>query len=230
MRGKITVAIVQARLDSSRLQEKVLVTILDKSMLERIIERINAARKISKIIIATSINKENDELMEIGKKIGVQVYRGSEEDVIDRIYKAAKQEKADAIVRITADDPLVDPELIDSMVDECEKKQLDFLGNSNPETFPHGLNLDVLSMDGLERLWGLTREPRFKNTFREGIMENPSKFKIGNYENKTNLSHLRWTVDTHEDLEFVRRIYKHLYSKKRIFLMKDILEFLEENK
>jgi len=216
MKKSRMVAIIQARMGSTRFPEKVMAKIMGKTMLERIIERIQAARRIDKIIIATSTNKENDRIAIIGRKNKIDVYRGSEEDVVDRIYKAAKQAKADVIVRITADDPLVDPELMDRMVGERKRRQLDFLGNSNPETFPHGLNLDVMRMEALERLWELTRNPKY-----------PAKFRIGNYEHENNLSHLRWTVDTREDLEFMRGVYKHLYTKKRIFLMKDILEFLE---
>jgi len=227
MKKSRMVAIIQARMGSTRFPEKVMAKIMGKTMLERIIERIQAARRIDKIIIATSTNKENDRIAIIGRKNKIDVYRGSEEDVVDRIYKAAKQAKADVIVRITADDPLVDPELMDRMVGERKRRQLDFLGNSNPETFPHGLNLDVMRMEALERLWELTRNPKYHDTFREGMFENPAKFRIGNYEHENNLSHLRWTVDTREDLEFMRGVYKHLYTKKRIFLMKDILEFLE---
>lgn len=228
MKKPNVIAIIQARMGSVRFPNKTTAKILGKTMLERIVERVRASRSVDRIVIATSTSKNDDAIERLAKRIGVPIFRGSEQDVIDRIHQTVEGSGADVVVRVTADNPLVDPGLIDAMVEELRKKKLDFLGNSDPPTFPHGLNLDVFTAASMEKLWKGTRDPKYHDTFRDFIFQNPARFRIGNYDckingRKTDISGHRWTVDYPVDLEKVRHIYKHLYPKKRIFRMRDIL-------
>lgn len=224
------VAIIQARIGSTRLPDKVLKDIEGKPMLWHVVNRIKHSKNINKIVIATTKNKNDTKIVDFCKLYDIEFYRGSEEDVLDRYYQAAKLWQADIIVRITSDCPLIDPQVVDKVIVSYleNKDSLNGASNAIKRTYPRGLGVEVVSFNTLKRIW---REA-IKDYQREHVTiymyENTKDFKILNVENNKNLSYLRWTVDEKKDLELVREIYKSLYNRKKIFLMNDTLDLLEK--
>lgn len=143
-------AIVQARMGSTRLPGKALKKVNGKPLIEILLYRLSLAKKIDKIILATSENSENDELANLVEKLEYEVYRGSEDDVLDRYYRAAKKYQPTSIVRITGDCPIIDPELVDEVIDLYHNKNVDYASNTEPPTFPDGLDTEVFSFAALE--------------------------------------------------------------------------------
>lgn len=226
------IACIQARMGSTRLKKKALQKILGKTLIEHMFRRLKAAQEIDEIVLATSITKENNILAKHAKKISLKYYRGSEKNLISRFYQATKKFKADVLILVTGDCPLVDPKLVDKMVKIYRKKhkKIDFVTNVFPPTFPHGLDLEILSFSTLKRLYTEIKNPLHQEWFISYILENPKKFRIYNLKNPINLSlSMRWTVDYPEDLVFVRKVFKALYRKDKIFTMIDILKFLKKN-
>lgn len=223
------VAVVQARMSSVRLPGKVLKEICNKPIIQWIVQRTRAAKTVDEVVIITSTNPQDDPIAEFAEKQNILCYRGSEHDVVDRCYNSAKQFNADIFVRITADNPFTDPQLIDEMVLHFQKSGLDLLENSNPCTFPHGLNFEVLSFDCLEKLWKETRDQNYLDKFKNHVIENPDRFKVGNYEYSENLSKIRLTVDYPKDLELARKLFVKLLEKKTLFLIQDVIDLLNSD-
>lgn len=221
-------AIVQARMGSTRLPGKVMKEIVGKPMLWHVIDRLKKAELIDSVIVATT-NKEIDKsILQLAEDSGVAGYAGSEEDVLDRYYQAAKEFSVDTIVRITADCPLIDPKAVDKVIQRYLMGDCDDAANTLKRTYPDGLDVEVFSFVALERAWKEARWASEREHVTPYIRKNPDKFRLANVENKVNLSHLRWSVDRREDLEFVRQVYKHLYQEGQVFYMEDILELLEK--
>ena len=220
--------IIQARVGSTRFPGKIMKKILGKTVLIHDLDRIKEMKKINKIVVATT-DLEKDEIIvktvkRYNKNIGI--YRGSESDVLDRYYKAAKEYNTDVIVRITSDCPLIDPRISDLVVEAFLKNESDYCCNNIPRTYPIGLDTEVFSFEALERAWREARKPYEREHVDPYIVDNPDKFKMINIKNNVDLSHLRWTLDYPEDFEFITEIYKRLYPKKKIFYMEDILDVL----
>ncbi len=227
--SKNIVAIIQARMGSTRLPGKVLMDISGKSMLWHVVNRLKRSEIINNIVVATSVKKEDDVIENHCRQHGIDFYRGSEEDVLDRYYQAAKTYKADVVVRITADCPLIDPNVVDKII--C--KHLDNMSNSDgssnaiDRTFPRGLDTEVMKMSVLEQMWERAQEDYQREHVTPYLYEHPEKFEVLSVKDDRNLSNLRWTVDEERDLAFIREIYKRLYKQKDIFLLDDILKLLE---
>lgn len=224
---KKIVAIIQARMGSTRLPGKVLKDICGKPMLWYVIERVKRAKLINEIVVATTTNVEDDEIIKIAEQCGVKTFRGSKDDVLDRYYQAAKEFEADIIVRITADCPLIDSEIIDKTVEFFLKGDFDYVSNTVKPTFPDGLDVEVFSFGALKEAWENATKLSEREHVTPYIRRNPEKFKIGSFEAEHDLSHLRWTVDREEDLRFVREVYKRI--GKEIFHMQDVLELLRKH-
>lgn len=224
-------AIVQARMGSSRLPGKVLMDILGKPLLWHLINRLKNARLVDEIVIATSNNQNDDPIVKFAQENGIGYYTGSELDLVDRFYQAANKFGADAIVRITADCPLVDPVLVDRIIKLYLDKEgsLDYVSNVNPRTYPDGLDVEVFSFQALKRVWNEIKDPFKREWITTNFYEHPEEYRIANVENNEDLSLMRWTVDYKDDLDFVREIYQRLYKEDSIFLMEDILEFLKKH-
>ena len=222
------VAIIQARIGSSRLPGKTLTNIDGKPLLARIIERIQACTKIDDILVATTNKPEDVEIQTVVSSYGIRSFAGSENDVLDRFYQAAKLVGADVIVRITADDPFKDPQVIDKFISYfLANPEFDFLGEEeNNPTFPEGLAVSVFSFNALERAWREAILFSEREHVTPYFLKNAQKFNIGIIRNEQDLSHHRWTIDYEEDLLFTREIYDRL-GYKGIFLMEDILDLLE---
>lgn len=221
--------IIQARLGSSRLPGKVLTDIEGKPMLWHIIQRVKQAKKVDKVIVATTDLKEDEKVVDVAKSCGVDFFQGSEHDVLDRYYQAAKTFGATTIVRVTGDCPVVDPVLLDRVVEFFLQGGYDHVSTAYPKaTFPDGLDLWVFSFSALEKAWKEARLVSEREHVTPYMWSHPELFNIATFENSKDLSHMRWTVDEEKDLRFIKEIYKRLYSPEKVFLMKDIIVLLEK--
>jgi spore coat polysaccharide biosynthesis protein SpsF len=220
-----TVAIIQARVGSRRLPGKVLAPIGGRSMLERVVERVLATSRVERTVVATSDDVRDDAIEAICRRRGFACFRGSETDVLSRYVGAAALHDADPIVRITADCPLLDPAVIDRVVDAFAGNGLDYASNINPPTFPHGLDTEILSAEALRRA---DREARWRSE-REHVTlyvrNHPELFRSFNVTHTPDLSGRRWVVDEATDLQFVRAVYERM--GERPFGMADVLALLQ---
>ena len=223
-----TVAIIQARMGSSRLPGKSLAEIEGKPMLWRVVERVRLATLVDRVVVATSMSPADDAIEAMCREGKVPCYRGSEHDVLDRYYQAARVEKAAQVVRITADCPLIDPEVIDRVIRRFQEGDVDYVSNAMVRSFPDGLDTEIFSFSALELAWRGAR----KASEREHVTPylRLEKFRVANVENDPKLSLLqyRWTVDEEQDLEFVRAVYGAFRGQER-FGMMDIVKLLREN-
>lgn len=213
------IAITQARSGSTRLPNKVLKKINGKTLLQIHIDRIKQAKQIDTIYIATTIKKNDDVIENLAKQLGINYYRGSEEDVLDRFYQSVKVIKPEFVVRLTSDCPLIDPELIDEVVEQAKKQDLDYYANIIEEHYPDGQDIEVIKFSALEKAWKETnlksdREhvtPYIRNnsTYKGGFL-----FKSNNHDLEGNYNHVRLTVDEPQDLEVIRQIIRDLGLNK----------------
>lgn len=224
------VAITQARMGSTRLPGKVLCDIIGEPMLVHHVNRVRRAKMIDDIVVATT-TKEADNMIEA---LCIQknwlCFRGSEEDVLDRYYKAAIVNDADAVVRITSDCPLIDPDVVDKTIQEFMKLQpnIDYVSNGFPVcTFPRGLDTEVMSFNALKNAWLQDNNSLWREHVTPYIIYNPQHFRLHGIINDPDLSNMRWTVDTPEDLTFVRCIFEHFGHDN--FTWKEVLSVLDRN-
>lgn len=223
-------AILQARVSSTRLPGKVLKPILGRPMLARHIERLRRCRRIDALIVATSDKPSDDPIEQLCSELDIPCFRGSLHDVLDRYYQAAIafQDEPDHVVRVTGDCPLADPELIDRVIEFHLEGGYDYSCNARePFTFPDGLDMEVFRLACLERAWREAALPSQREHVTPFIYQHPEWFKIGDFRSDVDLSHLRWTVDEPADFEVVRRIYEALYPDNPAFTTQDILNYLE---
>jgi len=221
-------AVIQARISSTRLTGKVLLPILGKPIILHIFERLKFSKKIDKICISTSDQKSDDPLVEFAQKNGIAYHRGSEKNLVERHLGAARKFNANAVVRITADCPLVDPDIVDQIIDVYEKNlDVDFVSNTKIRTYPVGLDVELIPTKTLERLLPISDNTIFYEYFISMyIYEHSKKFKsLGIQLEHPNL--LRWTLDYPEDYEFLKQIFSHLYKDDKVFHMNDIMSLLE---
>jgi len=222
-------AVIQARMGSTRLPDKVLADIAGKTLLEHVIQRVKASRLINRIIIATTENERDKAVIAFSEAHGIPWYVGSEDDVLDRFYQTAKRYRVETIVRITPDDPFKDPEVMDKVISYylANKDKLDYASNTIKPSYPEGLDVEVFSFGALEKAWEEAKKPSEREHVTPYIWNHPELFRLANIENNEDLSHLRWTLDTEADLRFTQEIYARLY-RGQVFLMKDILTLLEK--
>lgn len=222
-----TLAILQARTSSSRLPGKVLMPILGKPMLFRQIERLNRCREFDQLVVATSVDPSDDPLAEACRDDGIACFRGSLDDVLGRFVKAARQYNPQVVVRLTGDCPLTDHRVIDNVIRHFLAGNYDYASNCLPPTFPDGLDVEVMRFDCLEQAFAEAVLPSHREHVTPFLRAYPERFKAGNYAADIDCSHLRWTVDEPEDLEFVRQIYERLYPGNPDFSTEDILGLLD---
>lgn len=221
-------AILQARVSSSRLPGKVLKPLLGVPMLLRQIERLKKSRKIDRLLVATSTESSDDPIEKLCKEHELVCYRGSLNDVLDRFYQAVRGYNPDHIVRLTADCPLTDAKLIDDVIGFYLDGGFDYASNAIQATYPDGLDMEVFRFSCLEQAWREARLPSQREHVTPFIHQQPLRFRIGHYKNTDDLSHLRWTVDEPKDFELVSRIYEALYPGNPDFTTQEILELLEK--
>ena len=222
------IAILQARMRSSRLPGKVLMDICGKTMIERVVERVKKTETINKIVVATTKKPDDDEIVNECKKIVNTIYRGSEEDVLDRYYYAAKKFGAHAIVRITCDCPLIEPIIIDKVVRAFLKESPDYASNTLERTYPRGLDVEIMTKDALKKAWEEAGKPYERTHVTPYIYQHSKVYNLLSVKNAEDLSAGRWTVDTQEDLIFIRKIYSQFKSQVD-FSWRDVISFLVKN-
>ena len=225
----MVIAIMQARMGSARLPNKVLRTIKGKTLLELYINRVKQSQLVEKIVVATTTNPRDTVIEETVSKFGIECFRGSEDDLLDRYYQCAKKYHADVIVRVTPDDPFVDYRVIDRAVQIFRDNEVDFVTNHFDPTYPEGLDVEVYSIEALEKSWKEAELLSEREHVFPYIQNHKDQFKIINFKQDKDYSHLRWTIDYECDFEMTKRIYDHLYDKKRIFLQEDIVRLLENH-
>lgn len=203
--------------------------ICGRPMLWHVINRLRHAETLDSIVVATSERRLDDKIEEFCRSEDVPCFRGSEKDVLDRYYQAAKWIGADVIVRITADCPLIDPEVVDSVVNKYLECKCDYASNSELRTYPDGLDTEVFSFDALKRAWREARMMSEREHVTPYIRNNKTIFTSAEVFQERDLSSLRWTVDEPEDFDFVRNIYERLYRSDRVFLMDEVVNLLREN-
>jgi len=223
-------AIIQARMTSTRLPGKVMIEVGGKTMLSHVIERVKQSRMIDEIIIATTTNKEDAVICDEAQKCGVQWYRGSEDDVLDRYFRTAITFGITDIVRITSDCPLIDPHIVDKVIHYYLGHTYDIVSNTGAgtefRTYPRGLDCSIACFGQYKRAWMKARGYQREHV-TPYIFENTKAVKV--IQNDTDLSHHRWTLDTTEDLMFINKVYEYLYHGQHDFYLKEILETVERH-
>jgi spore coat polysaccharide biosynthesis protein SpsF len=219
------VAIVQARMGSTRLPGKVLMDIAGKSMLARVVERLRLASTINEVLVATTDSPRDDDIVKECKACSVPVFRGDENDVLDRYFRAAQLSGAKIVVRVTSDCPLIDPEVTNKTVTAFLDASPDYAANTLTRTYPRGLDTEVMSFGVLSKAWQLARARYEREHVTPYIYEHPAEFKLLPVTGDADFSAHRWTVDTPEDLEFVRAIYARFDGQP--FQWRDVLNLLD---
>ena len=220
-------AIIQARTGSTRFAGKVFANIEGQPLLWHVVERIKPSRYIDNIIIATTINSEDDAVEQWAYKNSILCYRGSEENVLERYFRAANCFQSDTIIRITADDPCKDYTIIDSVVEALVKGDVDFAYNNNPPTYPEGMDVEVFTIDALRIAYRQANRSDEKEHVTLFFHNNPTLFTSVSIKHTKNLANLRLTIDEESDLLLAREIYSHLYKQNSIFLLDDILDLID---
>ncbi len=228
-----TIAIIQARMSSTRLPGKILLDIAPgKTILACMLERVAASKEIDKTVIATTTNPKDHVLVDYLKKTGQPYFVGSEDDVLDRYYQAAKAHGAkagDIIVRMTSDCPIIDPRIIDETVRYFKSGDFDYASNNlEPYTYADGMDTEVFAFDALEKAWKEATIPAHREHVTFYMWKNPDIFKIGQYSNpQKNRAGYRLTIDYPEDYQLLMAVYAALYIKNNLFTMNEILDFLD---
>lgn len=219
-------AIIQARMGSTRLPGKVMMKLADKTVLNHVIERVKQSKEIDEVIIATTTKSEDDVIVEESKRLGVNYFRGSEDNVLSRYYYAAKENNIDIIVRITSDCPLIDPKIIDEITEYHKQNEFSIVTNAgsdlNQRTYPRGLDVEVFSFTELEDAFLNADESYQREHVTLYIYENTDSTHY--YKNDKDYSKYRWTLDTKSDFKLITEVYSELYKGAHDFYLNDILE------
>ena len=222
-----TIAIIQARLNSTRLPNKVLLKIGNKSIVEIISNKLKMSKKINEFIFSIPDNKVNSSLNNYLKKRKIKVYLGNQDNVLDRYYKTAKKFSADIVVRLTADNPLLDVQLIDKMIDEFISNKIDFLDNNSPRTFPNGLDVEIFNFETLKKTWKSAKS-KFEKEHVSVYMKKNKFIKKKNFYSKIDYSKFRFTIDERVDYDFICSVYNKL--KKNRYNWKFFINYLKKDK
>ena len=222
------VGIIQARINSSRLPRKVMLKLGPKIVLDHVVSRLKECKTLNEVVVATSINKIDDEIVSWCSQNKTLVFRGSENDVLDRYWKAMNFYNADVVVRITADCPLIDPEIVDQVVKGFLDGNYD--GYALGGNFPDGLDCQVFSLNAITKAWNEATMPSDREHVGSYIENtNPSAFNLGTLELFNNLESHRWTLDEQNDYDFLKKVVSGLYVEKSNFRTQDILKFLSKH-
>lgn len=221
--------IMQARVGSSRLHAKVLKELGGKTVLEHDVERIRQAKRVEDIIIATTTNPEDEAIAEVARRCQVKLFKGSEQDVLDRYYQAARAFEVEHIIRITSDCPLVDPFVIDEVIACYEQGHYDIITNVPNEwekmTYPRGLDLEIFSFEWLEKAWREAKDSYDREHVSPYIYDHAQTRYYYRYER--DYSMYRWTLDTEADWQVIQNIYAHFYHGKHDFYFEDIVKYMQ---
>ena len=224
------VAIVQARMGSTRLPGKVLRDLAGEPMLIRVVNRLRRSQLLSNIVVATTTADRDTIIADLCAGHSVDCFRGSEEDVLDRYYQTARIHNAENVVRITSDCPLIDPQLVDEMVAGFLKSEPvpDYMSNTvGTRTYPRGLDVEIMTCSALERAWKEAVEPSEREHVTPYIYRHTHLFDVRSYSNQRDYSEWRWTVDEPDDLTLIKKIYAHFTHDD--FSWTEVIQLLEEH-
>ena len=223
------VAIVQARMSSTRLPGKVLADICGQPLIKRLIDRVKSTPGVDLVVVATTIEPADDVLSTWCAENSLPVFRGSVDDVLDRFWQCARIYKAEFIVRVTADDPLKDPEIIKTALELCASApEVDYASNTLQPTYPEGLDIEVVRYGALERAANEATLPSEREHVMPYIWKHPNRFELRSFSMKPDLSHWRWTVDKPADLEMIRRIFTQ-FSDQPLVGYRDVISWLNDH-
>lgn len=224
--------IVQARMASTRLPGKVLKEVMGKPLLEYQIERLKRVKAADTLIIATTINQTDEPIIDLCNHLSVKYFRGSEENVLARYYYAAKESKADVIVRVTSDCPLIDPKIISQIIEFYihNYPKYDYVSNTLERTFPRGMDTEVFSFESLEQAFNESTKNPEREHVTPFIYQNSQRYKLKNINYISDVSKYRWTVDTPEDFELIRLILENYhFATNNSFDLEDCLQLVDDN-
>jgi spore coat polysaccharide biosynthesis protein SpsF len=224
--GMNFVTIVQARMGSTRLPGKVMLDLCGKTVLARVVERVKRSRLAGEVVIAATLHPADDVLVDEARLLGVKIFRGNEADVLDRYYHTAKRFAADAVVRICSDCPLIDPGIVDCTIQAFLDTNVDYASNALGRTYPRGLDTEVMTSRTLSRCWREAAVFYQRSHVTPYIYENPGEFRIARVCHQEEYGDLRWTLDTPEDLAFLRAVYDRMANQDE-FGWHDVLRLLE---
>lgn len=222
-----TLAIVQARMSSTRFPGKVLADLQGKPMVIQQLERISQSQSLDAIVVATSTDASDDQLVEVLNSFGYTAVRGDLDDVLERFILAIDMYQPEVVVRLTADCPLTSPRVIDEVVAAFHASHADYLSNTMTPTFPDGLDVEVVKADVLREVAKASTDQPEREHVTLGVYRRNDRYQIENFAQSDDLSDLRWTVDTPEDFAFVQKIYSELFPSNPNFDLPDILRHLE---
>ncbi len=221
-----TLAIIQARMGSTRLPGKVLLDLGGATVLARVVRRLERSQQISQIVVATTTAPADEAIVVECERLQVSSFRGSEGDVLDRYYRAARSYSADTVVRITGDCPLIDPMLVDETIRIFKDERADYASDVLPRAYPRGLDNEVFRTAALERAWHEAREPYQREHVTPYLYEHPEIFRLASAKGDVDYSHYRWTLDTPEDLILLRAIYSR-FDNRDDFHWQDVIALME---
>lgn len=226
------VAIIQARMGSTRLPGKILMEVLDKPLLEYQIERVKRSKLIDEIVIATTTNEIEQPIIDLCERLNILYYRGSEEDVLSRYYEAAKEYSADVVVRLTSDCPIIEPTIIDTIIEYYidNSYKCDYVSNTLKRTYPRGYDVEVFPFDILEKVYKNAELQAEREHVTPYIYQQPHLFNIGYVLGDIDNSKFRLTVDTIEDFSLIEKIISALYQRKPKFTYNDVMKLLSTKK
>ncbi|MBK9738913.1 MAG: glycosyltransferase family protein [Actinobacteria bacterium] len=224
-----TLAIVQARMTSTRFPGKVLAPLVGQPMVLRQLERVRRATTLDGVIVATSTDPTDDELTGVVEASGVPVVRGSLDDVLDRFITAMDVFEPEVVVRLTADCPLISPFVIDQVVEAFRASNADYVSNTMTPTYPDGLDVEVVRASVLREVARSATDPPEREHVTLGVYRRHDRYRVENVIGSRDLSHLRWTVDTPADFAFVTRVYEALLPVTADFDLEDVLAYLEQH-
>jgi len=221
---KKVLLLIQARMGSTRLPGKHLKTVLGKPLLSFLLERLRRVKKSNLIVLATTINPADDVLMDFAVKEHLPFFRGSEEDVLDRFLQAGRIYSADVLVRITADCPLIDPALIDEIIDFFLSHSYDYVSNVLSRTYPRGMDVEVFSMPSFEKVSQMAKQADEREHVTPYYYRHKELFKLGYVRSPVDYSYLRLTVDTPDDFTLIKTILEEIYPSNPNFTLQDLLD------
>ena len=228
------VAIIQARTGSTRLPGKVLRLLAGRSVLAHVIERVQAAKAVDRVVVATTTQSADDELAREALHYGARVFRGSEQDVLSRYFFAATEAGADIVTRVTSDCPLLDPGVVSAMLDRFMKaaasgKGFDYMSNGLRRTFPRGLDTEVFTLAALGMAHSTATQSYEREHVTPYLYQHPEQFRIHSFEGEDDLSRYRWTLDTEEDFAMLTRVFDALSRSGSLIATAEVLEFLQRH-
>lgn len=225
------VTVVQTRMGSTRLPGKIMMPVLEKPLIYRMMERLMSSRLIGTIVIATTEAPSDDLIEDLCRQYSWNCFRGNENDLLDRHYRAAQSYDAEVVLKIPSDCPLIDPSIIDKGITFYLNGDFDYVSNLHPASYPDGNDVEIMSFNALETSWKEANRALEREHTTPYIWENPTKFKIGNFTWESGLDYSmshRFTIDYPEDYVFIVKIFEELYPKKSNFSLIDILGLLKE--